>query len=114
MDGVFIGLDEFFAWERDDGRLMLLKNPPNDGIRTRKHGLLRELRSSGVFLLARGAIEDYYPAGVTGHDKPSRAQAFCNIVTTGDAAVALCDEIETNATGQMANEFETLFRSIFA
>lgn len=113
MDGVFVGLDEFFAWERDDGRLKLLKNPPNDDIRTRKDTLLRALRSSEVFVLARGAIEDYYPAGITGQDKPSRAQSLCNTVTSRDTALALCDEIEIDGSGQKAREFEAIFRLIF-
>lgn len=113
MDGVFIGLDEFFAWERDDGRLKLLKNPPNDDIRTRKDTLLRALRRSEVFVLARGAIEDYYPAGITGQDKPSQAQSLCNTVTSRDTALALCDEIEIDGSGQKAKEFEAIFRLIF-
>ena len=107
-------VDEFFAWERDDTRLIGLQNPANKDILELKDQLLRALRGIDVFLLSRGSIEAYYPTDVTGRDKPSKAQCFCNTVTTREAALTLCDELAVDDKGQLAKEFKIIFQSIFA
>ncbi|PPL02282.1 AAA family ATPase [Parapedobacter indicus] len=38
-----------------------------------KSSLLAELRNQDIFILSHGAIESYYPDGVTGDDKPTKA-----------------------------------------
>lgn len=38
-----------------------------------KYSLLEALRSIDIFILSHGAIESYYPEGVTGDDKPTKA-----------------------------------------
>ncbi|AQX00505.1 AAA family ATPase [Elizabethkingia anophelis] len=38
-----------------------------------KYSLLAALRSIDIFILSHGAIESYYPQGVTGDDKPTKA-----------------------------------------
>lgn len=38
-----------------------------------KYSLLNALRSIDIFILSHGAIESYYPAGVGGDDKPTKA-----------------------------------------
>lgn len=113
LDEVESTVDEFFAWERDNVRLKALKTPCDDNIRTRKSALLRELRALDVFVLERGDVEAYYPPGIVGRDKPSKAQAFCNIVRTRQAALALCDEIGVDGTGKKISEFEVIFEVIF-
>lgn len=113
IDTIESCVDEFFAWERDDTRLESLKNPPNDDVQKRKDDLLRKLRDIDVFVLARGSIEAYYPSNFTGRDKPSKAQNFCNTVTTREAALALCNEVPIDETKQKAKEFEVIFASIF-
>lgn len=110
MDEVGSSVDEFFAWERDNVRLEALKTPCDDNIRARKTALLRAL---DVFVLDRGDIEVYYPPSIAGRDKPSKAQAFCNTVSTREAALALCDEIEVDGTGKRMREFEVIFGAIF-
>jgi putative ATP-dependent endonuclease of OLD family len=35
--------------------------------------LLEHLRELNIFILSHGAIENYYPAGITGEDKPTKA-----------------------------------------
>lgn len=112
IEAVEEAVDEFYSWERDDSRLEALKAPPNEDIRSRRANLLRSLRPLDVFVLERGSIEAYYPATVTGRDKPSKAQAFCNTVTTRDAALALCDNVAVG-DGESANEFEVIFQAIF-
>lgn len=113
IDEVENRVDNFFAWERDDIRVDALRNPPNEDIRTRKHTLLCTLRDLDVFVLARGSIEAYYPPSITGRDKPSKAQTFCNTVTTREVALSLCDELQVDGNGQKAKEFEIIFGSIF-
>jgi hypothetical protein len=70
------------------------------------------LREIDVLVLERGTIEAYYPATVTGRDKPTRAQQFCNTVTTRDAALGLCDDQDTDGAGRRAKEFEIIFGAI--
>lgn len=113
MDAVAGSVDEFFAWERDDVRLEALKTSCDDNIRARKIALLRALRALDVFVLERGDIETYYPPTIGGRDKPSKAQAFCNTVTTRDAALALCDEIEEDEIATKDREFDVIFGAIF-
>ncbi|MET8499508.1 ATP-dependent nuclease [Streptomyces microflavus] len=71
-------VDEFFhrAVTRDV-RAELVKNPPSREIREAKANLISSLRDEKIYVLERGAIEDYYPESVTG-DKLTAAQAFCD------------------------------------
>jgi putative ATP-dependent endonuclease of the OLD family len=79
-----------------------------------KHKLLAELREQNVFVLEKGAIEDYYPATVVGGDKPSKAQHFCKTVNDRATAIALCSNQLPDKDGKPGNEFEMIFGSIFA
>ena len=38
-----------------------------------KYELLQNLRDLNIFILSQGAIESYYPCGITGEDKPTKA-----------------------------------------
>lgn len=40
---------------------------------TEKYELLQKLRDNNIFILSHGAIESYYPEGITGEDKPTKA-----------------------------------------
>ncbi len=88
-------VDAFFAWERKDERLTIMQNPPTAAIQASLTNLLASLRGSNVFVLSKGAIEDYYPPGnvITGQDKPSKAQSYRNVVTTAANVVANCPVI---------------------
>lgn len=62
---------------------MLLSEEPNNKRRqvftdkeitiAEKYELLQKLRDQNIFILSHGAIESYYPIGVTGEDKPTKA-----------------------------------------
>lgn len=105
---------EFFDWERKESRLTALQNPPNAEIAGRLLELLASLRSDGVFVLIKGAIEDYYPAGVvTGPDKPSKAQCYRNTVTTRDQVLANCPTIPAGAGGAPVHELDLICSTIF-
>lgn len=104
-------LDEIFVFVRTKPRLEILMDSSRVNILQKKRLLLSELRSSLVFVLERGAIEAYYPAEVSGADKPSKAQSFCTKVTTCDAAKKLCDTIEV--AGVKVPELEVVMNGIF-
>ncbi|NPV54136.1 MAG: ATP-dependent endonuclease [Firmicutes bacterium] len=76
-----------------------------------KYELLERLRELRINVLAKGAIEDYYPNGVTGVDKPTRALRACELITMRDQILALCPKVVFN--GREVSEFEAIFRSIF-
>ena len=71
--------------------------------------LITELRKSGIIVLARGAIEEYYPAGVHGDDKPSRALNACSLVQTREQALQLSDCLEGESTPELSLSFECIF-----
>jgi putative ATP-dependent endonuclease of OLD family len=73
------------------------------------------LRATDVYVLARGAIEQYYPETITGPDKPSRAQDFCSKVATRDAILACCDEqmVDRDGTPTPVKELDLICRGVF-
>ena len=73
------------------------------------------LRGVDVYVLERGAIEDYYPDTITGADKPSRAQDFCAKVATRSAIMSCCGEQEFERDGASAKEreFTLVFGGVF-
>ncbi|MFC9172783.1 TOPRIM nucleotidyl transferase/hydrolase domain-containing protein [Streptomyces sp. NPDC057107] len=103
-------VDEFFhrAVTRDV-RAELVKNPPSAEIGEAKASLISSLRDEKIYVLERGAIEDYYPQSVTG-DKLTAAQAFCD--EHRDAG-ALRGAILKDATSQVC-EFDLILGSFFA
>lgn len=102
-------LDGLFAWERDTTRLQVCTQDAEAAAALVP--LLDFLREQGICVLARGAIEDYYPANVplTG-SKPDRALAACSAVTTREEAVALSAPL---ADGR-PSELEEVLGSLFA
>ena len=80
-------------------------------ITQKKRELLAELRSRHVYVLEKGSIEAYYPDGVTGVGKPSKAQSFCNLVTSADAVHGLCDSIDVD--GQAVPEIRVILEGVF-
>jgi hypothetical protein len=108
-------VEAFFAWQRKSDRLAVLKTSTDVEMLQLKHLLLEMLRKVDVFILERGAIEQYYPDAITGADKPSKAQDFCAKVATRDEILACCGEqsVERNGTSQSIKEFDLIFQGIF-
>ena len=109
-------VEAFFGWLRKDERLAVLMSSQEPEIVRLKRGLLSQLRNVDTFVLERGAIEQYYPSGVTGVDKPSAAQAFCAKLTTREHLLACCDSIVVDREGvpTTVGEFEEVFHRLFA
>lgn len=104
-------IEEFFSFERTEPRLEVLKDHSRADIVALKRLLLAELRKQGVFILERGSVEAYYPEGVMGSDKPSRAQHFCTQVHNSDEVRRLCDNKDAGAGPK--SEFDVIMGSIF-
>lgn len=108
-------VDAFFAWQRKSDRLAVLMTSADVQLIQLKHRLLEMLRKVDVYVLERGAIEQYFPDTVTGADKPSRAQDFCGKVATRDTILACCGEQEFMRDGALVKEreFTLIFNGIF-
>lgn len=105
-------VDAFFAWETNDERLRLLRESTTAEIVAAKLALLEELRRQNVFVLSRGAIEEYYPSSIVGGEKPARAQQFRKTITTQEGILACCDKLPDQQ--KLVPEFELIFRPIFS
>jgi putative ATP-dependent endonuclease of OLD family len=105
----------FFAWEQKADRLAVLAKSEDQQMLQLKWRLLAMLRAVDVYVLERGAIEQYYPDGITGADKPARAQDFCAKITRRDAIMSCCGEQEFDCEGvrKTGNEFDLIFTGIF-
>ena len=108
-------VEAFFAWQRKSDRLAFLKSSTDTKMLQLKCQLLEMLRSVDIYVLERGAIEQYYPEVIIGADKPSRAQDFCMKVGTRDAILACCGDQEFERDGALIREkeFNLIFNSIF-
>jgi len=108
-------VEAFFAWQRKPERLDVLQNSDDGQMIELKHRLLEMLRSDDIYVLERGAIEQYYPDTISGKDKPSRARDFCAKVTTTQAILECCGEQPTTVSGEVVSEkeFNLIFGGIF-
>ena len=108
-------VEAFFAWQRKADRLSVLQTSTDVQMFELKHRLLEMLRAVDVYVLERGAIEQYYPDTITGADKPSRAQDFCSKVATRDAILACCGEQTVTREGVQTTvkEFDLIFQGLF-
>lgn len=106
-DQVAIALEEFFDFEWTKPRLKVLENFSYMTIVELKRKLFSKLREEKVFVLEKGAIEEYYPNDVSGSDKPTKAQNFCKIVNDKTSLEALNHKIDDKY------ELEHIFSGIF-
>ncbi|MEU1333888.1 AAA family ATPase [Streptomyces sp. NPDC005865] len=91
-----------------DMRAALVKEPPNDEIAGARTTLLAALRDERIYILERGAIEDYYPETIAG-DKLTAAQAFCDEHRTATAIRATV----TQQSPATECEFDLILQSFF-
>ena len=108
-------VNDFFAWQRKSDRLSVLMNSGDTQMLQLKWCLLEMLRQDDVFVLERGAIEQYYQDDIVGQDKPSQAEDFCTKCATRDAILACCSDQEFMREGKLVKEpeFNIIFGSIF-
>jgi len=109
MDGDTLTLiDGLFTWEADTARVRACRQ---DGdARAALAPVLTQIRTAGVHILSRGAIEDYYPDGtLASGSKPDRALDACRRTTTVDQARALSDPLGENDETEIAVICSDLF-----
>lgn len=104
-------LDEIFVFQKTQPRLEVLSDSTRADIVSKKRRLLASLRTKGIFVLEKGAIEEYYPDTVTGGDKPSMAQSFCKLVKNREEVLALCQVLDL--AGVPTPELEVIMGQIF-
>ncbi|WP_371587696.1 ATP-dependent nuclease [Streptomyces virginiae] len=108
-DHVKTKVEEFFTRAvTRDARVGLIKNPPTFELGESKAALISQLRHEKIYVLERGAIEDYYPQ-VSSGDKLSKAQDFCSEHRTAE-------EIRSTLAAGLTRdecEFDLIFRSFF-
>jgi len=108
-DEVVSAVEDFFAYERKRPRLNLLSGSfEYKNVHFAKQKLLRELRGFDILVLSKGDIESYYPASVSGQDKPTKALSFCEVVADRDTALKLCEQQLLAEDDALKNEFELL------
>lgn len=112
VDGETIDLlDSLFAWEKDTTRLQVCTQDKQAA--EELVPLLDALRELGICVLARGAIEDYYPEHIAqGGSKPDRALAACAAVTTRELAVGLAGPLAAGRSSELEEIFSCLFAEI--
>lgn len=105
----------FFDWCAKSERLEILAHSDDAAMRELKWELLARLRQRDVFVLEKGAIEDYYPVTVGCGEKTTRARIFCRDVTSRDAILECCGVQEWQEEGERrrGNEFELIFDGVF-
>lgn len=108
-------VEAFYDWQKTDARLDVLMESKDVELTTLKWELLHELRQNDVYVLEKGAIEAYYPAGVSGSDKPTKAQGFCDKASTAESILNCCTAQTYREDGKEISkkEFEIIFERIF-
>lgn len=76
-----------------------------------KNNLLKKLRDINIFILSHGAIEEYYPSGITGEDKPTKALNAIKFLKEQVECKSFLPTI--NIDGQDKCELELIYRNIF-
>jgi hypothetical protein len=103
-------VNDLFPLERNAARRQVIATHPT--LATTKHVLLDELRREGINVLSVGAVESYYPQGCEGPDKPSRALAACELVTSREDALG-CSAMLKRPSGDEECELEVIFGNLF-
>jgi len=106
--------ERFFVELVNSKRRKVLEETADGSILAQKRELLRLLRASNVFILERGTIEAYYPTGVTGADKPSKALDFCSRVRKREEVLALCGDVPKDDGGRPDKELNVILSAIYA
>lgn len=113
VEEVIDAVTAFFEFEKEEPRLTILRSNSNPEITKQKRMLIAKLREQNVFVLEKGSIESYYPVGVTGADKPTKAQNFCRLVRTREDASKLCDCLSIEWISEPRPELQVIFDTIF-
>ncbi|MGE3702813.1 MAG: ATP-dependent endonuclease [Hyphomicrobiaceae bacterium] len=106
--GTIALIDGLFTWEQEIARVKACREDAQ--ARAALTPLLDGLRAAGICVLSRGAIEDYYPPGAEGDQKPQRAIHAISLLN--DAADVA--QISTPLVDGRACELSEIFAELFA
>ncbi|USX15024.1 AAA family ATPase [Oxalobacteraceae bacterium OTU3CAMAD1] len=102
-------IDQLFTWEQEIARVRVCVE--DDVARSSLVPWLDALRAEGICVLSKGAIEDYYPLGITtSGPKPERALAATEKVTDTATAIALSSALGPERNTEFHEIFSELFR----
>ena len=100
-------IELLFSKEIENKRKQILEKYESDS----KTELLSFLRNEKIYVLHNGTVESYYPEGVRGKDKLSKAFSACDLLTESEKINDLCPKFDYG--GNSLSEFEIIFKSIF-
>jgi len=104
-------LDDLFVWEAPIARVKVCRDDAD--ARSNIVATLDALRASGICVLSKGAIEDYYPANApTSGPKPDRALAAAKLVTSADEAGNLSAPLAQGRSAELIEIFGEIFRDL--
>ncbi|MDR6956004.1 hypothetical protein J2X65_005397 [Ancylobacter sp. 3268] len=110
-DGVLQQIDNLFVWEQDIARVKVCRE--DDQARGMIVPVLDGMRTLGVCILSKGAIEDYYPDGTPGNcSKPEKALGACGLVTDAVIATGLSASLAAGRDVELTEIFTEIFRDI--
>ena len=102
-------IDQLFTWEQEIARVRVCVE--DDVARSSLVPWLDALRAEGICVLSKGAIEDYYPVGVTTSGaKPERALAATEKIKDMETAIALSSALGPERSTEFHEIFSELFR----
>jgi len=76
-----------------------------------KYELLKKLRDNNIFILSHGAIESYYPNGISGEDKPTKALNAIKFLKSQEDCKVHLPTIKVGGTDVC--ELELIYEKIF-
>lgn len=101
-------LHELFAWEADESRYTVVST--DEEVQIDVVALIDLLRTEGIYILSKGAIEEYYPDDVTFNcSKPERALKVIETVTNQELAKALSAPLAEGRPTELEEIFEHIF-----
>jgi putative ATP-dependent endonuclease of OLD family len=103
-------LENLFPEEKNEGRKLVLQR--GFDVVPNKLDTIVALYAENTYVLSQGAVENYYPDGVQGGDKPTRAMQVCELLKTRADINQVCPSIEID--GDNTTEFEHIFKRIFS
>lgn len=114
-----IEINSLFEIEEENKRKLILQCGEYE--LSNKDILLSSLRDERIYVLSKGAVEDYYPPWVYGEDKPSKAINACALLPDRESILRISPLVITHQNEDHdreeqkieKTEFEMIFEKIF-
>lgn len=100
-------IDGLFTWEQEIARVKACSEDTE--ARAALTPLLDALRAAGICVLSRGAIEDYYPDGAEGDQKPQRAMHAISLLNEPADLATVSTPLAEGRSCELSEIFSELF-----